>query len=118
MGSRSGDVDPTVLSHIGNISFKGCVREKQKGVQTDPELNSVLNATIYTYICCARRNFLTILELEKPCGKIIFYLFSPSAQQIEVKLVSINAEFNSGLANTPFYFLQRLPLKTLINYCK
>ena len=72
MGSRSGDVDPTVLSHIGNISFKGCVREKQKGVQTDPELNSVLNATIYTSICCARRNFLTILELENPCGKIIF----------------------------------------------
>jgi len=44
MGSRSGDVDPTVLLHIGNISFKGSVHDKWKGVQTVLNYTSIYKA--------------------------------------------------------------------------
>ena len=55
-------------------------------------------------------NFLNLLGRYALLYESFSTIFSLKSQQIEVKLVAIDIEFNSTPTYTPFYFSQTLPL--------
>ena len=74
----------------------------------DHELNSGLIATNFTfiiYICCVYREKMVKTPFKQKTGTI----FSLYTHQIEVKLLVIIPELNSGLSYTTFHFSRTLP---------